>query len=64
MFVTARGPSAAVAQWGLLPLVVVHRFLIVAASLVAEHWALGHPGFSSCITWAAEHGLGSGGVWA
>ena len=33
-------------------LIVVHRLLIAAASLIAKAWALGHVGFSGCGTWA------------
>ena len=36
----------------------VHRFLLVMASLVAEHaWALGSMGFSTCGSLALEHRL-------
>ena len=36
----------------------VHRFLLVMASLVAEHeWALGSMGFGTCGSLALEHGV-------
>ena len=40
---------------------VVCGLLIVEASLVAEHGALGHMGFSSCGSGAPEHRLRSCG---
>ena len=52
-------------------LIVVHRLLIAAASLVAEHglegtWdsVAGVCGLSSCSFWALEHRLNSCGAWA
>ena len=45
-------------------LVVVCGLLIVEASLVAEHGALGHMGFSSCSSRAPEYRLSSRGTQA
>lgn len=39
-------------------LVVVHELLIVAASLIVEHGALGHEGFNSCDMWVQQLFLG------
>ena len=33
-------------------------------SLVSEHGALGHTGFSNCSSLALEHGLSNCGTWA
>ena len=43
--------------------VVVCRLLLVVASLIVEHGALGHLGVSSCGPWALEHRLNSCGAW-
>ena len=49
-------------EQGLL-FVVVHRLLIMVASLVAEHGSR-HAGCSSCDLWALEHRLSSCDAWA
>ena len=43
--------------------VVVCRLLLVVASLIVEHGALGHLAVSSCGPRALEHRLNSCGAW-
>ena len=62
-FCCCAGFSLVVASRG-YTLVVVRGLLIVVASLVAEHGALGHAGFSGCGSWALEHRLNSCGPQA
>ena len=40
-------------------LVAEHSLPFVVASLVAKQWALGHVGFSGCVSRALEHRLSS-----
>ena len=46
--------------WGFC-LVVVHRVLIVVASLAAEHGLYRYSAFKSCSPWALEHRFNSCG---
>ena len=44
--------------------VAMRGLLIAVASLVARSTGSGRVGFSSCGSWALEHGLNSCGAWA
>ena len=62
MFVCVSCSLSLVVVSGLL-FIVVHRFLVAVVFPVPEHGSV-YMGFSSCSSWALEHGLSNYGAQA